>query len=276
MKGASGDRFRGAKTASGTLLLLAFSCLAACTHVEPMIEASLILQNAKVWTGDSRKPEGQADAAHLQVTVHAIGDRANSLVLDAFEDAARDNPPWDRRFRIEHAQHLRAADIPRFARAGVIASMQPYHAIDDGRWAEKRIGNQRIRTNYAFRSLLDAGAKLAFGSDWFVAPLNPLPGIYAAVTRRTNDGRNPGGRVPEQKIAVDEAVRAYTSGSAYAAFEENTKGTITPGRLADMVVLSDDIFAVQPERIEKTEVLFTIVGGKIVFARNASGSAEPK
>src|SRR5262249_40531908 len=153
--------------------------------------------------------------------------------LDIFEEVERENPRWDRRFRIEHAQHLAQEDIPRFARLGVVASMQPYHAIDDGRWAEKRIGRERSRTTYAFRSLLDSGAVLAFGSDWYVAPLSPILGIYAAATRRTTDGKNPEGWVPAQKIAVTEAVRAYTWGSAYATFEENLKGTIAVGKLAD-------------------------------------------
>src|SRR5690606_39918408 len=152
-----------------------------------------------------------ADAAGLQLAIHAIGDKANAAVLGMFDDVARRNGPRDRRLRIEHAQHLRAIDIPRFKAQGVVASMQPYHAIDDGRWAEKRIGAERAKGTYAFRSLLDAGATLAFGSDWFVAPMEPLQGIYAAVTRRTLDDANPDGWVPEQKISVAEAVRAYTA-----------------------------------------------------------------
>src|ERR671915_2056066 len=158
--------------------------------------------------------------------VHAIGDRANRLQLDIFERVARENGPRDRRFRIEHAQHIAPADISRFATLGVIPSMQPYHAIDDGRWADRVIGAERAKTTYAFRSLLDAGARLAFGSDWFVAPPTPLEGIYAAVTRRTLDDRNPGGWVPEERITVEEALRAYTSGAAYASFEEGIKGTL--------------------------------------------------
>ena len=206
-----------------------------------------------------------ADRAGLQVVVHAIGDRANREILDLFARVARANGARDRRFRIEHAQHLRPADIPRFAQLGVIASMQPYHAIDDGRWAERRIGAERCRTTYAFRSLLDAGARLAFGSDWDVAPLSPIAGIDAAVTRRTIDGKNPGGWYPEQRIGVQEAVVAYTRGAAWAAFEEGEKGAIAPGRLADFVVLSQDILAVPRERIAETRVETTVVGGKIVF-----------
>lgn len=215
--------------------------------------------------GNMKKLVTAADAAHLQVTVHAIGDKANNVMLNTYEEVARENPQWDRRFRIEHAQHLLPSDIPRFAKLGVIAAMQPYHVIDDGRWAEKRIGKERCRTTYAFRSLLDSGARVAFGSDWPVAPISPVLGIYAAVTRRTLDGKNPGGWIPEQKISVAEAVRAYTSTSAYAEFAENGKGTISPGKLADFVVLSADIFNIPPEQIEKAEVVCTVVGGRIVY-----------
>jgi len=196
--------------------------------------------------------------------IHAIGDRANDLILSIFEQVARENGDRDRRFRIEHAQHLRREDIPRFTRAKVIASMQPYHAIDDGRWAEKRIGKERARTTYAFRALLDAGATLAFGTDWTVAPLDPMLSIYAAVTRRTLDGKNPQGWVPEQKISVEEAVRAYTVGSARAEFQEEVKGSITVGKLADLVMLSRDIYKIDPNEIEKVKVVLTIVDGQIV------------
>jgi hypothetical protein len=206
-----------------------------------------------------------ADAAGLQVEIHAIGDRANAEILDVFERVAARNGAKDRRFRIEHAQHLRVSDIPRFARLGVIASMQPYHAIDDGRWAEKRIGRERCKTTYAFRSLLDSKAVLAFGSDWDVAPLSPIEGIFAAVARRTIDGKNPGGWFPEQKITPEEALRAYTSSAAYAAFEEKEKGTLSAGKLADFVVLSADPLSVELERIEKITVVMTVVGGRAVY-----------
>jgi predicted amidohydrolase YtcJ len=207
-----------------------------------------------------------ADRAGLQVAVHAIGDRAIRLQLDVFERVARENGLRDRRFRIEHAQHIDPADIPRFAELGVIASMQPYHCIDDGRWAERVIGARRSETTYAFRSLLDVRAPLAFGSDWFVAPPTPLEGIDAAVTRRTLDGKNAGGWVPQQKITVEEALRAYTSGAAFAAFNEADRGSLEPGKLADFVVLDRDLFKLAPEDLGKARVKLTMVGGKIVYA----------
>ena len=210
-----------------------------------------------------------ADRAGLQVMIHAIGDQANDQILSIYEQVARENGPRDRRFRIEHAQHLRPQDIARFGRDRVIASMQPYHCIDDGRWAEKRIGHERAKTTYAFRSLLDSGAVLAFGTDWSVAPLNPLFGVYAAVTRRTLDGRNPTGWIPEQKISVEETVRAYTQGSAYAEGTEQVKGTIAPGMLADVVLLSDDIFRIDPVKIENVTVRLTIMDGRVVYEADA-------
>jgi predicted amidohydrolase YtcJ len=221
---------------------------------------------------DDMSPEGvmlkrveAADAAGLQVMIHAIGDRANDNILSIYEQVIKDHGERDRRFRIEHAQHLRPVDIARFGRDHVVASMQPYHCIDDGRWAEKRIGHERAKTTYAFRSLLNSGAVLAFGSDWTVAPLDPVLGIYAATTRRTLDGKNPGGWIPEQKITVEEAVRAYTLGSAYAEFQENVKGSITPGKLADLVILNQDIFKIDPVEIEKVKVTMTITDGRVVY-----------
>lgn len=206
----------------------------------------------------------EADRAGFHIAVHAIGDRANSEMLDIFADAIRQNGPRDRRFRIEHAQHVHPKDFRRFAELGVIASAQPYHAIDDGRWAERRIGRTRCQTTYAFRTFLDHGVKLTFGSDWTVAPLDPILGIDAAVTRRTLDGANPQGWFPEQKITVQEAIEAYTLSNAYATFDEQVKGSITPGKLADLVVLSQDILTIPPSEIVKTEVVMTIVNGKIV------------
>jgi predicted amidohydrolase YtcJ len=207
----------------------------------------------------------QADAAGLQLRVHAIGDRAISMILDIFSDIEKEHGYHDQRFTIEHAQHMARKDFERFAQLHVIASMQPYHAIDDGRWAGKRLGQQRARYSYAWRSFLDHGVTLAFGTDWPVAPLNPMLGIYAAVTRATLDDRNPNGWVPEEKITVPEAVEAYTIGSAYAEFQEHEKGSVTPGKLADLVLLSDDIFHIKPEAIRNVKVEMTIVGGKTVY-----------
>lgn len=208
-----------------------------------------------------------ADKNHLQLSVHAIGDRANAYMLDLFEKIEKENPQWDRRFRIEHAQHVRFQDIPRFAELGVIASVQPYHCIDDGVWAEKRIGHERIKYMYPFKSFLDAGVKVCFGTDWYVAPLNPLLGLYAAVTRRTLDGKNPNGWIPEQKISIEDAIKCYTINSAYASFEENIKGSIEEGKLADMVVLSDDILTINPVKIKDTNVEMTVFDGKIIYQK---------
>jgi predicted amidohydrolase YtcJ len=207
----------------------------------------------------------QADAAGLQLCTHAIGDRAISTVLDLYTDVVRANRGMERRFRIEHAQHMAEKDFARFAQLDVIASVQPYQAIDDGRWAEARIGHDRASRTYAFRTFLNHGVHLAFGTDWDVAPLNPILTVYAAVTRATLDGKNPNGWFPEQKLSVAEAVEAYTTGSAYAEFQEKEKGSITPGKLADMVLLSDDIFAIDPVRIRDVKVLKTIVGGRLVW-----------
>jgi predicted amidohydrolase YtcJ len=208
-----------------------------------------------------------ADAAGLQVEVHAIGDRAIMELLDIFERTAKVNGPKDRRFRVEHTQHLRKDEVPRFARQKVIASMQPYHAVDDGRWADRRLGPGRRSGAYAFRWLLDAKATVAFGSDWSVAPISPILGIAAAVTRATIDGKQPGGWGPDQKITAEEALRAYTVTAAYAAFEEKEKGSLEIGKLADFVVLSDDVLSVRPEAIDKIQIDQTVVGGNVVFQR---------
>lgn len=206
-----------------------------------------------------------ADRAGVQTAIHAIGDRANALLLDLYERVIGKAAPRDRRFRVEHAQHLRTADIPRFARMGIVASVQPYHLADDGCWAEEAIGPERAGGAYAFRSLLDAGTALAFGSDWPVAPLDPLAGIWAAVTRATLDGKRPEGWNPGQKITVGEAVRAFTAGAAYAEFAEAEKGTLTAGKQADIVLLDTDIFSVDPVRIPETNILRTICGSETTF-----------
>ena len=211
-----------------------------------------------------------ADQSGLQLITHAIGDRANHQILDFYERLEKEDGPRDRRARIEHAQTLLPADIPRFAQLHVVASVQPYHAIDDGRWAEVRIGPERIKTTYAFRSLMDSGAVVAFGSDWPVAPLVPLVGIYAAVTRRTIDGKNPNGWMPQEKVSVAQAVQAYTVNAAYAEGEEKLKGAIRAGQLADVVVLSRNIFNIDPVEIEDVKVDLTLLGGRWVYPRDGS------
>ncbi|NOR22419.1 MAG: amidohydrolase family protein [Candidatus Aminicenantes bacterium] len=209
----------------------------------------------------------QADKAGLQVAVHAIGDKANNILLDIFERTITQNGERDRRWRIEHAQHLLPQDIERIANLGIIASVQPYHAIDDGRWAERKIGRKRCQYTYAFKSLVEKGAVLACGSDWTVAPLDPIGGIYAAVTRQTLDGKHPEGWFPEQKISLEEAIRGYTLNGAYAEFSEKIKGSVEKGKLADLVVLSRNIFKIQPDEIQKTEVKMTIFNGKVIYKK---------
>lgn len=217
--------------------------------------------------GEMEKRIFQADKEGLQLAVHAIGDRANHLILDIFERVIKQNGVRDRRWRIEHAQHLLPDDMIRFAELGILASMQPYHAIDDGRWAEKKIGPDRARTTYAFQSLLEKKTVITFGSDWTAAPMNPLLGIYAAVTRNTLDGKNPEGWFPEQKISLEEAIRAYTLNGAYAEFAEGKKGSLEEGKYADIVVLNNNLFDIPQDDIPQTQVLMTIVGGKIVYRR---------
>jgi hypothetical protein len=208
-----------------------------------------------------------ADSAGLQVACHAIGDAAIDFILRVFQEAEQRNPGKDHRFRIEHAQHLSSAAIPLFAQLQVIASMQPYHAIDDGRWAYKRLDDARLRRTYMFHTLLKNGAIVTFGSDWTVAPLKPLLGIYAAVTRQTLDGKNPGGWYPEEKLTVEQALSCYTINNAYAGFQEKKLGRLKAGMLADFVVLSDNLFSIPPEKIKEVKVLRTIVDGKEVFIR---------
>jgi predicted amidohydrolase YtcJ len=212
-----------------------------------------------------------ADAAGLQLCTHAIGDQAISIILDLYAEVTKAHGEADRRFRIEHAQHMAAKDFARFAELHVIASVQPYHAIDDGRFAEAHIGRDRSSRTYAFRTFLDRGVRLALGTDWEVAPLDPMQTVYAAVTRATLDGKNPGGWFPEQKLTVPETIEAYTMGSAYAEFQDNVKGSITSGKLADLVVLSDDIFTIPPEKIRDVHVLKTVLGGRVIFEVSATG-----
>jgi predicted amidohydrolase YtcJ len=228
------------------------------------------LTMAAMTDGRMKSAVTDADAHNLQIAIHAIGDRANDEVLKIYESIANES---ERRFRIEHAQHLNPDLIKRFAADRVIASMQPYHCIDDGRWAEAKLGHERSRWTYAFRSLIDAGATVTFGSDWTVAPLNPILGIYAAVTRRTIDGKNPNGWIAEQKITIEEALRCYTVNNAYAMFRENEIGKIAPGMLADVAVISDDLFTMPPEKTENAKVDITIFDGRVIFERAASPAA---
>lgn len=208
----------------------------------------------------------QADKAGLHVAVHAIGDRANDFILDVYKAAAQQGSR-DRRFRIEHAQHPSEQALARFTAEQVIPSMQPYHTIDDGKWAYKRLDEKRLRSTYAFHSLLQHGARLTFGSDWTVAPLEPIQGIYAAVTRRTLDDKNPGGWFPEQKITVEQALRCYTVNNAYAGFQETESGMLKKGMLADFVVLSDDLFTIAPEQLRNVTIVRTVLDGKEVFLK---------
>ncbi|WP_210401721.1 amidohydrolase [Lacimicrobium sp. SS2-24] len=206
-----------------------------------------------------------ANQAGLQLMVHAIGDRAIGSLLDIYAAIQSEQGPADRRWRIEHAQHIHPDDLERFASLNVIASMQPYHAIDDGRWAERVIGSKRARTTYAFNDLLQEKARLAFGSDWFVAPVSPIMGIYAALTRRTLDGQHLDGWVPEQKISLEHALSAYTIDAAYASAEEDIKGSLTPGKLADITVLDKNLFRIAPQDMDEVKVRHTIVGGVSVY-----------
>jgi predicted amidohydrolase YtcJ len=220
----------------------------------------------------------EADLAGFTVTVHAIGDKANRILLDTYERVFKENPERDRRFRVVHAQVVSPLDIPRFGQLSLIAEVQPYHCIDDMRWMEERIGHDRARNAYAFRSLLNGGATLSFGSDWpgtnaSYYPINPLLGIYAAVTRQTLNGQPPGGWFPEQRVSVEEAIRFYTLDNAYATFEENIKGSIKEGKLADLVVLDRDILTGPPQELLETQVLYTFFEGRIVYQKGAEQTA---
>ena len=204
--------------------------------------------------------------ARFQVCTHAIGDAANRSVLNAYEQAEKEVPDaHDPRLRIEHAQVLSPEDIPRFAKLGVIASMQPTHATSDMPWAEKRVGPERIKGAYAWRSVKDSGAHLPLSSDFPGETLNPFYGIYAAITRQDPQGNPPGGWHPEQKLTLEEALRGYTTEAAYAEFEETNKGAIEKGKLADLTVISQDITKVPPSEILSIRALKTFVGGKVVY-----------
>jgi predicted amidohydrolase YtcJ len=214
-----------------------------------------------------------ADRAGLQLTIHAIGDEANHLLLEYLDELNRQNGPRDRRFRLVHAQVIAPQDFQRLGPLGIIAEVQPYHLSDDMRWMEERIGTERCRGAYAFRSIERSGARLCFGTDWpgtsaAEYPIDPMLGLYAAVTRQTVTGQPSGGWFPAERITIERAIRAYTADAAYANFEEDLKGTIEVGKLADIVVLSEDLTRIAPGRLPETKVLYTVVGGRVVYARD--------
>ncbi len=225
------------------------------------------LPNDIILDGELKTLASDADRAHIQISTHAIGDKANSYMLGLYGEIKKENPEWDRRFRIEHAQHIQPADIPRFAEIGVIVSVQPTHAIEDGVWAIKRIGNERIKYTHPYKSFLDNNVMVCFGTDWPVVTIDPFLTLYAAVTRRTVDGKNPEGWIPGQKISIKEAIKCYTLNSAYAEFMEKDKGSIEPGKLADFVVLSDNLLTIDPVKIKDVKAEMTITGGRIVYKR---------
>lgn len=228
---------------------------------EPSTSGILILEAERL-----KQMVIERDGAGFQINLHAIGDRANRVALDAFEAARKANGVRDSRHRIEHTQVLAREDIPRLAALGVIASMQPCHQTTDSRWAGERLGPERSKGAYAWKSLLNAGTWLAFGTDYPVEPINPMRGLYACVTREV-DGRPGSTWGPQEKISLDACIEAYTAGSAYAEFQENQKGRLVPGQLADIIVLSADITQIPAAQILKTEVLLALVGGKTVFEK---------
>ncbi len=209
-----------------------------------------------------------ADKSGLQIVIHAIGDKANNMVLNIYENTIQENGWRDRRFRIEHVQHLKEKDIPRLSKSEIIASMQPNQLPDDARWAEKTIGNDRAQNTFAFRSLLDKKTRLAFGSDWPVVSADPILGIHAAVNRISIDGKYPNGWIPEQKISVDEALKAFTIDAAYASFDEHNRGSLEQGKLADFVILNRDLTQIPEREINLVKVVKTYLGGELVYDNN--------
>ncbi|NBO49392.1 MAG: amidohydrolase [Chitinophagia bacterium] len=208
-----------------------------------------------------------ADKAGLHVAVHAIGDRANDFILSVYQEAEKINGSRDRRFRVEHAQHVRLEAIDHFANQQVIASMHPFHLVDDGIWAYKRLDTNRLKGTYAIKTMMDKGVTVTFGSDWPVAPVDALFGVYAAVTRRTGDNKNPNGWYPDQKISIDQALRAYTQNNARASFMEGKIGVLKKGYYADFAVLDQDIKKIDPIALKEVKVLRTVLNGKEVFVR---------
>jgi predicted amidohydrolase YtcJ len=205
-----------------------------------------------------------------QCCTHAIGDRANRETLDAYEAAFKAHPGAERRFRVEHAQVISPADVPRFARLGVIASVQPTHATSDMRWAADRLGDKRLPGAYAWATLLKSGCRVAAGSDFPVESERPLLGMYAAVTRQDGEGRPEGGWTPGERMTREQALRAFTVDAAHAAFEEKEKGTLERGKLADFTVLDTDLLTCPPKDILKAKVLMTVIGGEVVYRASAT------
>ncbi len=218
-------------------------------------------------SGELEKMIFESDKKKLQLSIHAIGDRAISEIIDIVERLDSVNPKWDRRFRIEHAQHMHEKDFNRMRKMNIIVSAQPYHLYVDGDWMSEKIGEERLKNSYAFKKFLKNNIKLCFGSDWPVVTINPLKGIYAAVTRYTEKNERGEGLIPEEKLTVEEAVKAYTIGGAYAAFQENKLGSIETGKLADFAVLSRNIFQINKEEINNVKVIMTVVDGKVVYEK---------
>lgn len=215
--------------------------------------------------GNLRKWAKICDENNLQLIIHAIGDRAISEVIDIYEMINNKSINKDRRFRIEHAQHMHPKDFLRLKQNNIIISAQPYHLYDDGSWAAKKVGEERLKTTYAFKSFLSNDVKLCFGSDWPVSTLNPIEGIYTAVTRHTSDGKNPDGLIPEEKLTVEEAVKCYTINAAYACFDEKNSGSIEINKYADFIVLERDIFNINPDEIKNVNVKMTIFDGELIY-----------
>jgi predicted amidohydrolase YtcJ len=249
--------------------LKAFTDGALGSRTAAMLEAySDDPSTSGILTNDPEKLQAMAiqrDKVGFQLAFHAIGDRANRIALDVFEAVAKANGPRDRRDRIEHAQVVAPIDFVRFAQLHVIASMQPSHQTTDMRWAEDRVGPERILGAYAWSSMLKNGVRLAFGTDYDVEPISPFRGLYACVTRERPDGGPRNGWEPQEKISLEECIRAYTSGSAYAQFEEGKKGELKAGEYADFIILSNDLTKVPPAQFTKTKVLQTVVSGRTVY-----------
>jgi hypothetical protein len=235
--------------------------------IEPFADDASTRGILRIPAEELKKLAIERDKAGFQIALHAIGDAANRAALDAFAAARAANGTRDARHKVEHAQVVAPADFARFKELSVIASMQPCHETTDMRWAQDRVGPERAKGAYAWRSMQKAGVRLAFGTDYPVEPLDPMIGLYACVTRERPEGGPAGGWIPQEKISMDDCISGYTAGSAYAEFEDANKGTLAPGKLADIVVLSADVTKIAPKEILKTQTVTTIVGGRVVFER---------